>query len=190
MSILTYGNVKIDTERLPLASIHALLSRGLAHYAGNEQNAKVGPEFGDKVTAAGFANLKALRAAPGEHAGLLVEIEKFLNGKVADAVKALHDGTVGDGMRGPRGTALDTVIRAIASAEVKKTLANIGVTMPSGDKKVKFTTGEELTASELIARRIAKHGDRITKEAEAKMKADERKVSGIKTAEQAAAELL
>ena len=76
MSDIQYGNVKIDTAHLPPASIQALLSRGLAHYLGNEQNAKVGPEFGDKVTAAGFANLKALRAAPGEHAGLLVEIEK------------------------------------------------------------------------------------------------------------------
>ena len=190
MSEISYGNVKIDTTSLPAASIQALLSRGLSHYLGNEQNAKVGPEFGERVAKAGFANLKALRAAPGEHAGLLIEIEKFLNAKVTDAVKALHDGTVGESTRGPRGTALDTVIRAIASAEVKKVLANIGVTMPSGDRKVRFVTGEELTSSELIARRIARHGARLTKEAEAKMKADDRKVAGITTREQAAADLL
>lgn len=161
---VTYGDHTINTDNLPEKSIQALLSRGLAHFLGNEQAAKV----------SGWANgiKEKSGAAPSDD-----EVASAKAGYVAAALAALAAGTIGAGTRGPRGTATETVMRQIAEKEVRSILAQNHMALPSGDKTVKFEDGTELTRADLLSRRLAKHGDRIRKEAEAEIKAAERKAA-------------
>lgn len=156
---ITYGTHTIDPAALPTKSVQALIARGIAHYLGNEQASKVASAFDgvegvtDEQKSAKKAELQAL------------------------AVKALVDGTIGTRAVGPRGSTVDTVMRALAKAEVIGILKHNKLSFPTGDKKVKFPDGTELSGADLIDRRIAKHGERLRKEAEVKMKADERKAA-------------
>lgn len=164
MSQITYGNHTIDTDKLPPASIDAMLSRGISHYLGNEQASRV---------------------------SAFVEAEKVKGNTVGDAEKAtakadfvkaavdkLLAGTVGQGSsRGPRGTTVDTVIRQLAEKEVRAVLKAAGITMPSGEKVVEFSDGTKLTKAQLIDRRVAKRGDALRKEAEAEIKRLEREAT-------------
>jgi hypothetical protein len=160
-STVTYGDHTIDVAALPEKSVMALIRRGVAHYLGNEQASKV-------------SGWKAERAESGNPAND-AEVAAYKADRMAEAVKALMDGTIGSSIRGPRGTAVDTVIRQLAETEVKGILKANGLSMPSGDKVVEFADGTRLTRGQLIDRRITNHGDRLRKEAEAKIKADERK---------------
>lgn len=151
---LTYGTHTIDTATLPEASVNALISRGFSHFMGNETASRVASHFGDEIKTASD-EAKATAKAQFQ----------------AEALAKLIAGTVGvSSPRGPRGTSLDTVIRNLAEKEIKATLDTLKLKMPSGDKVVEFSDGQKLTKGQLIERRLAKHGDRLRKEAEAEMR--------------------
>lgn len=156
MTELTYGEFKINTDALPAASVAALLSRGFAHFMGNETASRVASHFGD--------DLKSTSDADKQAAKLRFQ---------GEAISKLESGTVGiSAPRGPRGSSIDTIIRALAEKEVRGILANNKLVMPTGDKTIELGTDpvERLTKADLIARRIAKHGDRLRKEAEAEVR--------------------
>lgn len=157
MTTITYGDHSVDTEKLPAKSVEALLRRGLAHFLGNEQASKVASHFADADP------------APTDEAKAAFKAEC-----VSKALQALHDGTIGNVVRGPKGTSVEAVMRGLAEKEVRAILKTAGLTMPSGDKVVEFASGEKLTKADLISRRITKHGDRLRKEAETEMKRAER----------------
>jgi hypothetical protein len=152
----SYGHT-IDLATLPASSQLALMRRGLAHYLGNEQASKV-TAWSDKqdgeVTDAAKAEAKAAF--------------------IAEAVKVMTEGNMGHGRVGtPRGTQLETIMRRIAESEIRAILKSNGVALPSGDKTVKLGA-QEFTRQALIERRLAQHGDRIRKDAEAEQKKLER----------------
>jgi hypothetical protein len=160
---VAYGEYTIDISALPEKSRMALIRRGVAHYLGNEQASKVS---GWK------AGLVEAGTPPND-----AEVAAFKLDCMNAAVKALIEGTIGSSIRGPRGSTADTVARQLAETEIRNILKHNGLTMPSGDKTVKFGDGTELTRAQLIDRRLAGHGERLRKEAEAKIKADERKAA-------------
>jgi hypothetical protein len=160
-NVINYGEISIDVDSLPAVSTNALLRRGLAHFLGNEQAAKVSA-FKEKNPEATESQVLAYKAEC-----------------VANAVAALNAGTVGANVRGPRGTAIETIMRKIASDEVKTVLAALKVKAPKGEEKVKFANGDSFTMNELIARRLEKHADRITAEANKAMKDAARKAEKI-----------
>lgn len=164
MPTIKYGTHEIDTATLPEVSATALMRRGLAHFLGNEQASKV----------ASFVKASKEPVTDEAKAAKLAEF-------VASAKEALIAGTIGSNVRGPRGSAVETVERALAKAEVISILSNLSpkVKFPKGEEKVEFADGTKLSGEELIARRLAKHGDRLRKEAEAKMKADARKAEKV-----------
>lgn len=156
MTELTYGEFKINTDALPATSVAALLSRGFAHFMGNETASRVASHFGN--------DLKFTSDADKQAAKLRFQ---------GEAIAKLESGTVGvSSPRGPRGSSIDTIIRALAEKEVRGILANNKLAMPTGDKTIELGTDpvERLTKADLIARRIAKHGDRLRKEAEAEVR--------------------
>lgn len=156
---LEYGTHKLDTAKWPEKSVEALIRRGLAHYLGNEQASKVTAHFDDKPDATDV-----------EKAAFKAECQ-------AKAIEALEKGTIGANVRGPRGSQVETIVRQLAEKEVRDILKHNGLTMPSGDKVVEFANGEKLTRAQLIERRVAKHGERLNKEAETEMKRREREAA-------------
>lgn len=154
MPVIKYGEHEIDTDKLPAKSVEALFQRGVTHFLGNEQASKVAAKFKDEPN-----------ATDADKAAFKAEC-------VANAVKALQEGTIGARAVGPRGSTVDTIMRRLAGAEVKVILGANGIKQPKGDAKVEFSDGTKLSMAELIDRRLAhaEHGPRIRKEAEAEMK--------------------
>jgi len=162
-AVLSYGDkYKIDLSSLPEASLRALLSRGLTHYMGSEQ--------ASKVTAARKAAEEAGETF-GEAEAEAAKV-KFQD----EAWGHLVGGTMGGGARGPRGTAVETVMRQIIVADITTKLKAAGLTVPKGKDTIKL--GEQaFTLAALIDRAMARDGDRFRKEAEAEMKARERRAA-------------
>ena len=167
--MLNYGDTQVDEAKLPAASVHALLSRGLSHFLGNEQASKV------------TSRIRATLAAgkPDTYEATRDEIEAFraanesqVNGWKSEvhgvAMKALAEGTIGVSTRGPAKDPMQSAMATIARKEVGELLKANNLAIPTGDKTVSFG-GQELTMAILIERRIAKHGDRIKKVVERNM---------------------
>jgi len=179
---LAYGDkYKIDLSSLPEASLRALLSRGLTHYMGSEQASKVT----SARKAAEEAAAEAAKAAGGDEAAIAAAIASAFGEAEAEAAKVkfqdeawghLVAGTMGGGARGPRGTAVETVMRQIIVADITTKLKAAGLTVPKGKDTIKL--GEQaFTLSDLIDRAMARDGERFRKEAEAEMKARERRAA-------------
>lgn len=163
-TVVKFGDHIVDMASLPSESVVAMFRRGLAHYLGNEQASKLtgwkddfAKEHGREPTDAEYSDRKAQYQA--------------------DAVKLLAEGKVGGGVRGPRGSALETVMRKIAEGQIRAMLKQANLSFPAGDKKLKFANGTELTGAELIARRIASHGDAIKAAAEKQIRETERQAT-------------
>ena len=143
----------IDLTALPAKIISALISRGLTHYLGSEQASKV-KAFKDKHEA--------------EHPGVELaedEITAYKTEKVAEAVKALMEGTIGSRAVGIIIDPLDKVRNQVARARVVETLKANGIKVPKGEEACEFAGGVKLTMAELIERKLAKEDEDITKEA-------------------------
>lgn len=180
MTQLVYGDHKIDSTKLPSASIDALLRRGFRIVLGTEaasvangavpRDEATEPKGTDRTTTAA-AYAKALATA------------------TSDKLAELVAGTIGSGHGGgPRGSKIDTYIRAIARKEVLAKLTANGLKEPKkANEKIIFPNGDMYNMAEMIARRLKVHGERIGKEAEKKMAVDVRETAklaeGAKVAE-------
>lgn len=157
---LKYGDITIDAGKLPETSVAALMRRGLAHFLGNEQASKVASKFSDEPD-----------ATPETKAKYKAEC-------VEAAIAALHAGTIGANLRGPKATPVETMVRQLALREVSDILRQNKLAVPTGDKTIEFPDGAggkvQLSRSDLIDRRVAKHGERLTKEAEAELRKRDR----------------
>lgn len=158
---ITYGTHSIHIESLPATSLEALLRRGISHYLGNEQAAKV-------------TNRKAdYQAKHGEHPDEEL-VASWKEEVQALAVEKLVAGTIGQ--HAPRAPSVDPVEREaakIATAEVRIILSKNGIKPPKKGEPVTFKNGSQATLEELVARRLANptEGPRIMKEAAKAVKA-------------------
>lgn len=155
---LTYGETTVDFSTLPAKSQEALAKRGLTHFLGNEQAAKVS---GWKAKFAEDNN----GAEPGADEISAKKAEYVLN-----AVKALMEGTVGTATRGPAADPIDAEMDRIAKREISIVLKSNGAKFSGkGDERVvTFANGEKFTMEQLVERRLAnvEYAPRIRKEAE------------------------
>lgn len=162
---------EIDFDALPDNSKRAIVSRGLQHYLGNEQAAKV--------------SAKA-KAHEEEHGEPLGDDEKAaLKAEfVAAAIEALSAGTIGTGHGGGfRGNPVETALRALAKAEVVAVLRKNNIKVPKKAEDTIKTANGEFTLAQLIERRIAAHKDRLTKEANAKVREDQKRAKNAEADE-------
>jgi len=117
--IVKYGDsYEIDTDSLPEASVTALLQRGVNHYFGNEQAAKV-------------SNARKKAEADGEEM-TDDESEKLLAGFRDDAYQALLEGTIGTRAGGPKLRGLDKFVFDVAVSELRAVAAKRNAKWPSG----------------------------------------------------------
>ena len=166
--IVKYGERELDFNKLPQASLVAMLRRGVSHYFGSEQASKVTAYFDpDHEDAANRKDTPEARAAKK------AEFQQA-------AFDALVAGTVGVSIRGPSVDPITTIINRLAKAEVKTILASFKLKWPAkADDTVELPDGSKVTGAQLIARRLDKDGpagvdkktgvahiDRLRKEAE------------------------
>jgi hypothetical protein len=170
MTKLTYGNHEIDTDKLPAQSIEALLRRGLSHYLGNEQASRL----------AGWANSQTEANTPPTDEAKAEKKAEF----VTSALEALLAGTVGTRVSGPRVEPLEAAKLSIAKQEVTTVLRNAGIKPPKGEEAVVFADGTKKTLAQMVATRLERYGERIEKEAQARLRDVARKQKAA--AEQAA----
>lgn len=169
---ITYGDHTIDFAALPEASVRAILSRGVTHFLGNEQSAKVGP---NSSWVAKFT--KENGRAPTEDE---VTAQRKLN--IEKAIEALVAGSVGTA-RGPKVDPIEAEMDRIAEREVWDILSSQNPPLCKKNKKPKdedeftFADGTKLTFGTMVERRLSPekgHVDRITKEATKKVEAEKR----------------
>lgn len=157
MTQIQYGEHTLDFSALPPKSLEAMLKRGVAHFLGNEQAAKVTNWKAKFVADQG--------AEPGED-----EVAAKKAELVANALKMLAEGTVGTATRGPAADPIESEMDRIARREINETLKKHGLkfTGKGDDRKATFVNGESFTMDELIERRLAnpEHEARIRKAAE------------------------
>lgn len=173
MAQVTWGDLTIDTATLHEKSTVALLRRGLAHFLGNEQASKVASWMKS------FEKSEGREPTDDEKAAKKAEY-------VEKAIAALWAGEIGMGVRGPAVSPLEREVERLARGEVMAVLKSNGIKPPRGDEAVKFANGAEFTLEQLIERRIGAHGERLEKEAQKKLAADEKR---RKAAEAEAAKL-
>jgi hypothetical protein len=152
--IFTYGtDISVDLHSLPESSIHALIRRGMSHYFGNEVSTK--------VSAWKVARAEGALGAPND-----AEIAAAKADFTQAALEALLSGTVGQSIRGPRGSSVETEFNRLAEEQAKAILKSAGMVMPTKDKTVRFGDGTELSRSDIIARVKAKFGAELRSKAE------------------------
>lgn len=161
--MISYGDqFQVDFDTLPAASQEALIRRGFNHVMGNEAASKAS-------NTEGYENFTDEQKASAK---LTAQQALF---------KAITDGTLGSGRGGgPRGTKLETVLRDLAKAEVISILNSQNIKLPKkASDTIKFKNGDEFTLAQLVDRRVGNdnHADRLRKEAETKMRADERRAA-------------
>lgn len=163
---ITYGKFTIDPTTLPPKSLEALISRGLTHYLGNEQNSKV--------------STKAKKDAEAGNAWADDEKAKALADAQEEAFAALVAGTIGTRVGGPRLDPYEKALRDIAGEEVAELLRKNGSKVPKGKETLTYK-GAEYTFAELVARRIGdeRHTERLAKAAKARVTEIERRAKGV-----------
>lgn len=183
MDKIKYGTFEIDFDALPEASKLALVSRGVTHFLGNEQNSK-GHSFataqakGDSAVDPSKDAVKAWKESHGDE--LVAKVAEL----TATAYQALLDGTVGArSASGPRLTPIDTIVRQKAKVEVSAKLASIGAKFPKKDETITFGDGTR-TGDQMIDNWLA-NGDnlaRLTKVATKEMADKEKAIAAAKAA--------
>jgi hypothetical protein len=158
--------------------MEALIRRGISHLLGNEQSAKVGPES---------AWAKGFKAANGRDPSKEdVNAQKVLFQK--DAIAALYEGSIGTRVSGPKADPLTGEMNSIAKREISDVLRTQGIKkFPAGDATVTLG-GSSFTGDQLIERRLAKHGERIKREAEKVLSEKNKKAKAAAAAAAMAAE--
>lgn len=174
---LNYTSHSVVVSKLPAVSAHRLMSYGFAHYLGNQAASKV-VAWADKEENKG--------ATDEQKAAKKAEFQSIM-------IAALIDGTIGQHTsRGPSVDPEEAEMESIAKKEVLATLKANNIKVPKKGEHVEFASGEKLTMDELVERRLAKHGERLSAEAKAslKAKAKAKEATAKKVAGQGASDLL
>ena len=166
--IIKYGERELDFNKLPQASLVAMLRRGVSHYFGSEQASKVtayfSPEHDDADNRQDTPEARAVKKAEFQ----------------TNAFDALVAGTVGVSVHGPSVDPISAIINRLVKAEVKAVLATFKLKWPAkAEDTVELPDGSKVTGAQLVARRLDKTGpagvdkktgiahiDRLRKEAE------------------------
>lgn len=166
---IEYGNYKFDTEKLPASSVSALFSRGLAHYLGNEQAAKV--SNWEKTLQKEWEKASPLEPFVGPSDEEKAQKKTEL---VEAAIKVLEAGEIGQG-RGPAKDPLEALMWGIAKDQMTTLIRAHGAKVPRAEKDdVEFADGSKQPLEALIQMRLDAHKDAITKDAQKKLAEAER----------------
>lgn len=163
------------------ASIVALINRGVNHVLGNEvasqvtawKRAECGLKADDKSPEAKAAIAKF--TAENKEA-IEAKTREYRDAKVADILAGKLGVRTGGG-----GGAVDPLTREmnrIATAELQVLLEAHGLKLPRGEDTLSMR-GKDLTRGDLIAAHLAKHGDKVEKEAKANLAAAARKAKAL-----------
>lgn len=153
MSVIEYGDFSVDTASLPEPSVIALIRRGLAHFLGNEQRAKLA------AWSEAWAKEHDGKAPTDEDkAAKIAELQSA-------ALQALRDGTVGTRVMGPRQDPVEALMASMAKAEIVSQLKANGVKVPRKTEDTIQLADATVTILQLVEMRVARDGERLRKEA-------------------------
>lgn len=188
-----YAGHEIDFATLPVASQIAMARRGLVHFLGNEQAAKVSAKANREadLAAKAFKEANGREATADEALAFVASDEtkqEWKLGFIAEGVKALAEGSVGMGARGPAVDPVEAEMERIAKRQVTDILKANGIKVPRKDEAVTFNDGSTKTMEDMVEGRLAKNSDAIRKEAEKAVKDRKRQQDAAKAAAAKAAE--
>lgn len=187
---IEYGKYIVDFDALPATSKKAMASRGITHFLGNEQNAKLtnwklkkfveaytsekGEVPNDDVIASAKKQDKNF-GIPDEV--LASQFKTFCD----EAYEKLLSGEVG--VRSVSAVIIDPVekiVNRLAKADVMTILVANGLKAPKGDEAITFANGTKRTMAEMIAKRIELKGEEFTKAANKEIAAKTKALAAAK----------
>lgn len=153
--VVKYGeDITLDFDTLPEASRMAMFRRGVSHFFGSEVASKVKAYFDSEDD----NGIKPERTDESNAAKLAEVRGEFLAKLLA--------GTVGVSTRGPAVDPITVIVRRLARMEVQTTLKQNGLVWPKkAEDTIELPDGSKVTGAQLIDRRIARDGERLTTEA-------------------------
>lgn len=160
MNVLKYGDITVNVSDIPETSQMVLMQRGLSHILGNEASSKVKALYD-----AAFANTTEGQPVDFDRAAELENVRNDLLGRIISGDIAVR-------ATGPRGTALETVMRAIAGERIVANAKKSNVTLPTGKKTINVG-GTPMTRAEIVAAHLAKYESVIRELAEERMAQNE-----------------
>jgi hypothetical protein len=171
-SVALKGGASVELDKVPGAQLAWLVAVGVRSVVSNARS-DAAKTARDSATAA-----KLPEPTTTELDTLKAEAE-------AELIAAIYAGTAGTSARGPRGTAVETIARRIATEEVKAILKAHGLVQPAKGAKIRFADGQEFSLTELVGRRLEQHGERLqaAAEAEAARSAEAAEAGGADVAE-------
>ncbi len=159
MDKITYGTFEIDPAALPAKSLEAMIRRGITHFMGNEQAAKV-----SGFKAKTLADTK-VEATDEQIAAVKADFQQ-------KAYAALMAGEVGMRAAGmPKVDPVEAAMDRIAKVAVTTLLKANGFKIPKGEETIQMGS-DVLTMEEMIERWLAKeaNADAAKKQAEKEIK--------------------
>lgn len=160
---LKYGNLVADISNLPEVSRVALMQRGFTHILGNEVASKVA------------AWKKTEDGSTADEAAIARKTANYQD----EALEKILDGKLGIRAGGPRGTAIETVMRVIAIAELKANFKKAGAKWPEKADSTIKVRDRVLTRTALVGEYMSKHGARLKSDAEARASAEASQVVNL-----------
>lgn len=173
MAIIKYGDYSYDTDTLPPATIHALLSSGITHKHGSEVSSAVISRIrrehspkdaaGKVTTPLTKEEVKAWKEAnPDTHALWTKEAGDEI---YADALAGELGVRAPGAPRDPLGAEVDRLAKAMVDERVAALMSKTGQSLPKGWKKredgpaITFADGNSFTYLALVDRAKAKHAE-------------------------------
>lgn len=149
--VVTYGDMALDFDTLPETSRMAMFRRGVSHFFGSEVASKVKAHFDSEDE----NGIKPERTDES-NAAKLAEVR-------GEFMARLLAGTVGVSTRGPAVDPITVIIRRLARIEVQTTLKANNLAWPKkAEDTIELPDGSKVTGAQLIDRRIARDGERLT----------------------------
>lgn len=185
-----YGKYTVDFDALPTTSKKAMASRGITHFLGNEQNAKLTnwkqKQFTEmwlkEKSEAASDEVIASAKAQDKNFGLTDEtIASQFKIFCDEAYEKLLAGEVG--IRSVNAIVVDPVekiVNRLAKADVLTILAANGLKAPKGDEAITFANGTKRTMAEMLSKRIELKGDEFTKLANREIAAKHKALAAAK----------
>lgn len=173
--MLTYGEIIRDPALLPAITIERMLQRTFAHMLGNEVSSAIVSMIRTEDRAGKDASTEAVTAWREANAA---QVSIWVKEKQAEILGKMDDGTLGvSGSRGPRVDPLAKIVWQLGIESVASSLRSLNLHSDKAAPKASkvFTLGkDQFTFADLVTRRIARDGEKLTVEATRVLAARER----------------
>ena len=165
---LEYGDHKVAIDAIPVNVLHAMAQTTFSHKLGNEVDSKVTARIRGKEYLGSDATKDAVTAWREANKS---QVDTWSDTFRTETCNAIVNGTLGLRVGGPRKDPVDTKFNDLVLKSIHATIKHLPSVLKAfkkgaSDAVIDFGGGMTRVKSDMIAARVATHGDTLRKEAE------------------------